>query len=88
VSKRKKKRGRRVVRLVALVSLTLAAALLWRWVWTVPAAPDSLRTAVPLPARTLTAPGAQPAPQHEEINAVERQALENILRQKHATGQR
>lgn len=87
-AKRKKQRARLVARLLALVSLAFTAALLWRWVWTVPAPPDSLRTAVPLPAQTPTAPGTPPPPQHEEINTAERQDLEKILRQKNTTGHR
>jgi len=87
-AKRKKQRARLVTRLLALVSLALIAALLWHWVWAGPAPPDAMRTAVPMPARTLTASGTQPRPEHEEFNTVERQALENILRQKNTTGQR
>jgi hypothetical protein len=88
VSKRKQKRARLAARLVALMSLALTAALLWRWVSTVPAPSDSLRTALPMPAQTLTAPGTQPQPEHEELNTVERQSLENILRQKNAAARR
>jgi hypothetical protein len=85
--RRKKRRARLATRLLVLVSLALTAALVWRW-WTVPAPPDSLRTAVPIPAQTLKGPDARPRPEHEEINTVERQALEDILRQKNTTGRR
>jgi hypothetical protein len=70
------------------MSLTLAAALLWRLVWSVPPPPDSRRAAVPMPAQTLTTAGPRPRPEHEEFNTVERQGLENILRQKNAAAQR
>jgi len=88
VSKRKKRRGWRVAALVAVISLALAAALLWHWLRPAPAPPDAVRTAAPLRAPTLSAPGGEPRPADEEFNTVERQGLENILRQKNAAGQR
>ena len=87
-TKRKKQRARLVARLFALMSLAFTAALLWYWLSAAPAPPDALRTAVPMPARTLVAPGTQPQPEHEEFNAVERQGLENILRQKNTAAHR
>ena len=81
--RRKKKRGRLVVWLLAVVALALTAGLLWRWVGIPAAAPDALRATPLVPARAA-APTTHPAQEHEEFSAAERQRLEDILRQKKA----
>ena len=77
-----------LVGLLAVAALALAAAVIWRWVGSPLALPESVRTTLPVPAPTLAAPSSQPGRGHEEFSAAERQRLEDILRQKNAGAQR
>ena len=86
--RRKKKRGRLLLGLLAVVAVALAAAVIWRCVGSPLALPEAVRTTLPIPAPTLAAPSSQPGQGREEFSAAERQRLEDILRQKNAGAQR
>jgi cytochrome c-type biogenesis protein CcmH/NrfG len=81
VSRRKKKRGPRVVGLLIILALAVTAALLWRWVESPGAAPETVR-ALPVRVPSLAPASRPPGQLPEEFSAAERQRLEEVLRQK------
>lgn len=86
MKRRKKKRAKLVVGLLAIAAFALTAGLLWRWV--VQPSQETVHETSALPAPAVAPPNDRATQQPEEFSAAERHRLENILRQKKPEAQR